>query len=208
MLSNGKCPVTSLSLKDTVNKDQITTNDALILSSGENNKLKWIFVERKLSGNGHIACLAKAINAISFICLEGLQLSQSFPDDADVNGRLLTDLLPSIASHCPNLSDLDLSENNLGVPGACAVGEAFVKLATNRKKLELNLIETNIDNEAAATVFSEKVLASLEDVSNPLSCEIDLCVDNNPLGHSGLLAIFRMFRNRKCLINETKPGRN
>ena len=160
--------------------------------------MKWI-IGRRLSGNSHIACLTKAINTISYICLEALQLSQSFPDDAEINGRLLTDLLPSIASRCPNLNDLDLSENNLGVPGACAIGEAFVKLTTQREKLELNLIETNINSEAA-TVLSEKVLVSLDDVLNPLSCELVLCVDENPLGHSGLLAIFRIFRHRKCPI--------
>ncbi len=85
------------------------------------------------------------------------------------------------------------------MPGAGAVGEAFVRLATNRKKLKLNLRETNLDSEAT-TVFSDKVLASLVNVSNTLSCEINLCVDDNPLGHNGLSAIFRMLSNENCPV--------
>ena len=140
-----------------------------------------------------------AIKANIFGNLERLQLSETLPDNAEENAGLLTDLLTSIATHCPNLNDLDLSENNIGVPGAGAIGKALVKLAINRKELELNLSETNL-NSVAATAFSDNVLAILADVSNQLSCEIVLHVDKNPLRHSGLLAIFRMLSNKNCPV--------
>ena len=205
MLSNENCPVTRLDLDHThaVNQGLITATDFETLTfPGKCSKLKRIsFQNNKPSGDTHVACLTMAIKANIFGNLERMQLSNTLLDNVEENGRLLTELLPSIASHCPHLDDLDLSENNLGVPGASAIGEAFVRLATNRKKLELNLSETNLDSEAAKTL-SDKVLASLEDVSNLLSCEIELSIDNNPLGHSGLSAIFRMLSNENCPVTE------
>ena len=208
MLSNENCPVTEIDLNHThaVNQGLITATDFGEIETptfpGRCSKLKWLyFRNNKPSGDIHVACLTMAIKSAIFGDLEWLQLSNTLPDNVEENGRLLTELLPSIASHCPNLNDIDLSENNLGVPGASAIGEAFVRLATNRKELELNLSETNLDSEAA-TVFSDKVLSSLGNVSNPLSCEIELSIDNNPLGHSGLSAIFRMLSNENCPVTE------
>ena len=205
MLSNENCPVTILHLDHThaVNQGLITATDIETLTfPGKCSKLKRLsFQNNKPSGNTHVACLTMAIKANIFGNLEWLQLSNTLLDNVEENGRLLTELLSSIASHCLHLKDLDLSKNNLGVPGASAIGEAFVRLAANRKKLELNLSETNLDSEAAKTL-SDKVLASLEDVSNLLSCEIELSIDNNPLGHSGLSAIFRMLSNENCPVTE------
>ena len=202
------CPVTELDLDHThaVNQSLITAISfgeiETLTFAGQCCKLKWLYFQNnKPSGDTHVACLTMAIKANIFGNLESLQLSNTLPENVEENGRLLTELLPSIASHCPHLNDLDLSENNLGVPGAGAVGEAFVQLATNRKELELNLSETDLDSEAAKA-FSDKVLACLEDFSNPLSSEIYLRVDNNPLGHSGLSAIFRMLSNENCPITE------
>ncbi|XP_064397278.1 uncharacterized protein LOC135344113 [Halichondria panicea] len=206
MLSNENYPVTRLDLDHThaVNQGLITTTDFDEIENqtfpGQCNKLKRLsFRNNKQSGDTHVACLTMAIKSNIFGNLERMQLSNTLPDNVEENGRLLTELLPSIASHCPNLNDLDLSENNLSVPGASAIGEAFVRLATNRKELELNLSKTNLDGEAAKTL-SDKVLVSLEDVSNLLSCEINLSIDNNPLGHSGLSAIFRMLSNENCPV--------
>ena len=205
MLSNQNCPVTRLDLDHThtVNQGLLSATDFETLTfPGQCSKLKRLsFQNNKPSGDTHVACLTMAIKANIFGNLERMQLSNTLPDNVEENGRLLTELLPSIASHCPHLNDIDLSENNIGVPGAGAIGEIFVRLATNRKDLELKLLisETNLNSEAAKE-FSDKVLASLEDVSNPLSCEINLRVDNNPLGHSGLLAIFRMLSNENCPV--------
>ncbi len=150
-------------------------------------------------GQPGIKSLEKTVRAGSLVNICQLHLSSSLAEDTGVNSVILVTLLSALATHCPNLMDLDLSENNLGVPGPCAVGEAFVKLAANRKALQLNLRETNLDSEAA-TAFSDKVLATLDDDLSPLSCEIDLCVGKNPFGSSGLLAIFRMLSNGKCPV--------
>ncbi len=203
MLSNKNCPVMRLVLDHThaVNQGQLTTSSFETLTfPGQCSKLNDIYLQNnKPSGDTHIACLTMALKANIFGYLERLQLSETLPDNAEKNAGILTDLLTSIATHCPNLNNLDLSKNNIGVPGAGAIGEALVKFATNRKELKLNLSETNLDS-VAATAFSNNVLAILVDVSNPLSCEIDLHVDTNPLGHSGLLAIFRMLSNKNCPV--------
>ncbi len=209
MLSNENCPVTSLYLDHThaVNQGLITAISfgeiETLTFPGQCSKLTSLsFQNNKPSGDTHVACLTMAIKANIFGNLEWLHLSNTFPDTVEENGRLLTELLPSIASHCPHLNHhLDFSKNNLGVPGASAVGEAFVQLATNRKELILNLSETNLNSEAAKAL-SDKVLASLVNVSNPLSCKINLRVASNPLGHNGLLAIFKMLSNENCPVTK------
>ncbi len=52
-----------------------------------------------------------------------LYLSDTLTGDVDINGALLTTLLQSISSHCVGLESLDLSDNNLGIPGLCSVVE-------------------------------------------------------------------------------------
>ena len=86
---------------------------------------------------------------------------------------------------------LNLSRNNLGVPGASAVGE----LITNRRsKLMLHLFDTNINAKAVSALFPSS--------RHSESCWLsDLNLSNNPIGYDGLLAIFRMLRSRSCLFN-------
>ena len=64
--------------------------------------------------------------------LNQLNLAGSLTSDADVNGALLATSLDAIVSYCPNLSHLDLSRNNLGVPGASALARVQKRLCTTR----------------------------------------------------------------------------
>ena len=74
-------------------------------------------------GASGIQSLDTAVQFGALINLKRLTLSNTLTDDADVNGALLTTLLQSIASHCAQLKYLELSENNLGLPGLCSVVE-------------------------------------------------------------------------------------
>ncbi len=74
-------------------------------------------------GVSGIQSLETAVQSGVLINLKQLWLSNTLTDDADVNGALLTTLLLSIASHCARLITLDLSYNNLGLPGLCSVVE-------------------------------------------------------------------------------------
>ena len=150
--------------------------------------LKDLLVSDSPLGVSGIQCLEVAIQARTFIDLESLRLSNTLTDDADINGALLATLLPSIASHCPHLMYLHLSRNNLGVPGASAIG----KLITNsRSKLMLHLRDTNINAKAFSALFPSSRH------SEPYSLSY-LSLGKNPIGYDGLLAIFRMLRSRTC----------
>ncbi|XP_064399925.1 NACHT, LRR and PYD domains-containing protein 3-like isoform X2 [Halichondria panicea] len=74
-------------------------------------------------GVSGIQSLETAVRSGALIKLESLGLSNTLTDDADINGALLTTLLQSISSHCARLLGLDLSVNNLGLPGLCSVVE-------------------------------------------------------------------------------------
>ena len=136
-------------------------------------------------GVSGIQSLETAVQAGVLVNLRILNLSNTLTDDADINGTLLTTLLPSIASHCPHLFWLDLSRNNLGVPGASALGGLFT---SNWSELTLTLNDTNINAVAVASV----------NITTGPSCILSLC--NNPLGYDGLLAIFRMLISETCPI--------
>ena len=128
-----------------------------------------------------------SVQAGTFINLESLYLSNTLTDDADINGALLATLLPSIASHCPHLKKLGLSNNNLGVPGASAVGELIASISS--EVAQLALIDANINAKAVAALFTP---AS----HNELCCLDHLDLSENPIRYDGLLAVFRMLRSR------------
>ena len=141
-------------------------------------------------GVSGIQSLEAAIQAQIFVDLGRLDLPNTLTDDADINGALLATLLLSIATHSPYLKYLNLSRNNLGVPGASAVGE----LNTNtRSLLGLELSDTNINAKAVVALFPSTRH------SEP-SCLKDLNLNKNPIGYDGLLAIFRMLRSRSFLF--------
>ena len=144
-------------------------------------------------GVSGIQCLEVALLTGTLVDLVRLSLRKTLTDDADINEALLATLLPSIASHCPHLRYLGLSKNNLGVPGASAVGEL---ITNSRSELEIDLSDTNINAKAVAALFPSTRH------SEPC-CLSDLNLSNNPIGYDGLLAIFRMLRSRSCLFNTT-----
>ena len=59
--------------------------------------------------------------------LESLDLVGSLTNDADTNAAWLTTFVDALSTHCPHLERLDMSENNLGVPGASALARVISK---------------------------------------------------------------------------------
>ena len=139
-----------------------------------------------------IQSLETAVQAGVLVNLWSLYLAHTLTDDADINGALLATLSPSLASHCPHLRLLWLSRNNLGVPGASALGGLFT---ISRSKLRLELSNVNINAEAA-------YIFTVSTVSNKPPRDLALNLSNNPLGYDGLLAIFRILRSETCSITE------
>ena len=167
-------------------KCQNGTIDILPLMSSFDSLIQ-LFVSNSPVGASGIQSLETTVLAGTFISLESLHLSNTLTDDADINGALLATLLPSISSHCPRLNDLNLSKNNLGVPGASAIGELIVN---NQNELQLDLSDTNIDTNAVSALFPLIP-------SEPCGvCHLSLT--GNPIGYDGLLTIIRMLRSKAC----------
>ena len=66
-----------------------------------------------------------AVGGDLFAKLRHLDLSGSLTSDADANAAWLTTFTEALSAHCPHLESLDLSNNNLGVPGASALSRIF-----------------------------------------------------------------------------------
>ena len=182
--------------------------------------LSFSFTQSSSSDVVGIQSFEASVQAGTFVNLERLYLPNTFTNDADINGALLATLLPSIASHCPHLKYLNLSKNNLGVPGASAVGELITiskselelsnsnlgvpgasavgeLIASNRRKVaQLALIDANINAKAVAALFPP---AS----HSELCCLKLLDLSENPLGYDGLLAVFKLLRSRIFPVLET-----
>ncbi len=105
-------------------------------------------------GVSGIQSLETAVQSGALINLEELMLSNTFTDDADVNGALLTTLLQSITSHCAGLVLLYLSKNNLGLPGLCSVLEN-IPLGLNTIDLSATHLTTSFHSESQYTVTCE-----------------------------------------------------
>ena len=122
--------------------------DIMPLFSSYSNLSSLSLSDNPLGVSG-IQSLETAVQAGVLVNLGSLHLSNTLTDDADINGALLATLAPSISSHCPHLWILDLSKNNLGVPGASALGGLFARLSS-RSMWNIALSDTNINAEALA----------------------------------------------------------
>ena len=162
-----------------------------------------------------LQALESAVRGDAFAKLEYLNLEGSLTSDADTNAKWLV----TLSGHCPNLTSLDLSNNNLGVPGASALAKLHVSL-----RLRLN--KTNLgDKGLTVLVKSLKVISSLGLADNDIhasgvSCLADAVysgelklvslfhdlhpgpgvfnLSGNPLGLEGTIVVGRMLSSSHC----------
>ena len=155
-----------------------------------------------------LQALESAVRGDVLAKLENLYLEGSLTSDADTNAKWLATLL----GHCPNLEVLDLSNNNLGVPGVSA-------LAKLHASDHLHLNKTNLGDEGLSIlVKSLKVVVLLELADNDIhasgvSCLADavysgelkimslLNLSGNPLGLEGTIAVGRMLNSIAHQVN-------
>ena len=171
-----------------------------------------------------LQALESAVRGDAFAKLEYLNLEGSLTSDADTNAKWLV----TLSGHCPNLTSLDLSNNNLGVPGASALAKLHVSL-----RLRLN--KTNLgDKGLTVLVKSLKVISSLGLADNDIhasgvSCLADavcsgelklvslihiliqnrneLNLSGNPLGLEGTIAVGRMLSSINCQLQTVHLSR-
>ena len=163
--------------------------------------------------------------------LECLSLSESLTSDADTNASSLSTLGEALSSHCPHQMILDLSQNNLGVPGAIALARVISRLqhhSTKDNGLEpplsfVNLDQTNlgdkglcafVDSLEGVCHFGELSLYDNDIHSSGVSCladavcsgkvvlQDDLVLDDNLLGLEGALAVGRMLSSNQCQLTQ------
>ena len=146
-----------------------------------------------------ILSLQTAIFEENRLSLQTLELANTLTEDADINGALLTSLFDCLIPRTPSLQFIDFSKNMLGVPGACALGEAislFNSKGCISRKLEINIGETAIGDYAFSAFVEcgfKKCLIDCSNVNSPLRLDINL--ENNTLGRQSLFTLFRLLGN-------------
>ena len=151
-----------------------------------------------LSGNrltvSSLQALESAVCGDVLAKLEDLNLDGSLASDADTNAKWLA----TLSDHCPNLKRLDLSNNNLGVPGASALAKLHIRYELNLNKIYLG------DKGLTILVKSLKVkilrLADNDIHASGISCLADarekfwgaLDLSGNPLGLEGTIVVGKM----------------
>ena len=104
----------------------ITTSLAKSPSSG--CTLPWLYFSDNLLGVSGLQALESAVLDDQLFQLKHLYLDGSLTSDADTNAAWLTTFIEALLAHCPHLKLLDLSRNNLGVPGATSLARIISRL--------------------------------------------------------------------------------
>ncbi len=214
--ANGKLQVKELSLQQTKLSEEgvadlfkrasaaFTTLRYLFLSKNNFTDIKLSFTHTYCTsltgmdlshnplGVSGMQSLETAIRAEVLVNLWSLDLSNTLTEDADVNGALLTTLLQSIAAHCAQLENLDLSDNNLGLPGLCSVVEN-IPLGLDDIELKVTHLTTSFPSESQYTVTCEM----LNLLPNSLRC----CIFNrsNFSGTAGTLLLAKFLQSFQSL---------
>ena len=153
-------------------RNRIVSDCITVLGKSTFDQLSQLTLSDCPLGISGIQALEDAVCTGSLPRLEWLNLAGSLTSDADVNGALLATSLDTIMSHNLHISHLDLSRNNLGVPGASALARVLCSQCKN------DLAPQELDLQLGA--------GSTKLVCNNLVREIH--IDNTNLGDEGLIA--------------------
>ena len=154
--------------------------------------------------------------------LEKLNLAGSLTDDVNTNAAWLTTFGEAVLAHCPNLEELDLSDNNLGLPQSSDVSWMCDR---HRVTHTLNLNNANIgDDDIIGLLKGLNIISCLElthnnvgatgisDLADAISigkleliklkgASCKLSFDTNPLGLEGAVAVGRMLMGSHCQLD-------
>ena len=98
----------------------------IAMAKSSANRLSLLSLSDNHLGVSGLHALENAVRDNLLSKLEWLQLEGSLTSDADTNAAWLTTFLEGLSAHCPQLDTLDLSHNNLGVPGARALARSIL----------------------------------------------------------------------------------
>ena len=144
-----------------------------------------------------------------------LKLAGSLTSDADSNATFVEALL----AYCPNIEDLDLSNNNLGVSVLSRICDHLTcGKPSDHKNFYINFSRTNLDNKSLTLLIkSLKVISRLHLAGNDIdasgiSCLADaicsgkfvitddLVLSDNLIGIKGTLIVGRMLSSSHCRL--------
>ena len=114
---HGKLQVSSFDLRGNRIGAESINSIATPLEKSCFSRLSYLDLSLNPLGVSSQQALEDAVSSGSLANLRCLDIQGSLTSDADINGRLLA----TFAAHCHHLWTLDLSQNNLGIPGASAV---------------------------------------------------------------------------------------
>ena len=136
--------------------------------------------------------------------LEWLDLSGSLASDADSNDSLLTTLGEALLAHCPHLWSLNLSQNNLGVPGATALARVISRLQHSSTKesglrftrFTLSFVDLNQTN------LGDKGLCAFVDSLECVRYFINLDLSDNDIHSSGVSCLADAICSGKVVLDD------
>ena len=170
-----------------------------------------------------------AIRANTLTNLNMLHLDGSLTNDADINGSIIITFAETILAHCHKLQYISLSENNLSVPGAHAIGAVLSQLAQQISGFGITLNETMLGDEGivaflqslqgvcplsmldlksnnihslGASSLAESITSGRLELTMDIDGFCELSLDENPLGVEGALAIGKILSNSRSQLSQ------
>ena len=172
--------VTSFRLLSQINLkgNRIGSNSIKLLRKSTFNRLSCLTLSDCPLGVSGMQALEEAVCTGCLHELKKLNLARSLTNDADVNGALLATSLGAIMSCNLSLTSLDLSRNNLGVPGASALARVLCQRERDYTPLEsgsasaesisiqvIHLDETNLGDEGLVAIVECSSHITVSDLS-------------------------------------------
>ena len=179
---------------------------ALTKSSSSGCRLSRLFLSANPLRVSGLQALCKAIHVSGGVLseLKLLYLSGSLTSDADTNAQWLTEFGDNLSARYPHLMDLDISQNNLGVPGAKALAKVVSKLQHRSMKddgsiimpfplSDFDLNQTNLGDEG--------LCAFIDSLKGVCVCHFEkLQLKHNGIHAKGVLCLADAICSQKVVI--------
>ena len=199
----------------TRNDEEISTR--LMKSLQRHKQLTELVLSGNYVGVAGVKCLATSLECLQY--LKVLRVREVL-EGSPLDETALAALLDAVASHCPNLTDLDISCNFLSLAGAKALGKALAVLKSPRSVWanKVNIGDEGIHKFADCvtkySLHTSHIISHLEMLDNELHAEgvlhlvevittgslpvARLYLGGNPLGPEGASQIARMLESENC----------
>ena len=206
--------------------DNCITSASLSAAMIFSSNLKKLDVSHNQLGYVGVQLLEDTVRAERLSNLESLSLKGSLSNDPYINEKILVTLTEALSTFCC-IKTLDLSSNNLGVPGATAIGNITSKLTSRVDYFSsLTLNETMLGDEGI-TALTQKLgkckikilylknngihaagISALVDCIGTGKLNLDaLHLSDNPLGSEAVTVIWNLLKSDHCQLKVLELSR-